>query len=182
MKKLAFAFAVLFYWGTARSQIYQPANPTIYGENANRIKPLLVQHLPEKDGLLLNTEDTTTQIFYNRIDSSVWVYSKAKGYYKLVSGGSGGSSQTLQSVTDAGSLTTNKITAKTLRATLMPSYNNNTEAIAAGMQNGEVYKLPYNSVTDNYLLAIVYILSARTLQSQSAINILNQNGSPILIN
>lgn len=82
MKKIVSLLAILIFCGTAFSQVYVPIFPTIFGQTFNRIKPFQVLHIPEKNGLSANTTDTTAQIFYNKLDSSFWVYSKAKGYFK----------------------------------------------------------------------------------------------------
>lgn len=89
MIKLTFLVSALFVCGLAFSQegIYTPKDPTVFGQNVNRIKPLLVSHLPEKSAKQKDTEDTTTQIFYLRSDSSIWAWSNSRGYFKL--GGSG---------------------------------------------------------------------------------------------
>lgn len=88
MKKIL--VTLFLFWGVCQGQIYTPVNPTTYGENVNRIKPFLVNHLPMKNGLLLNTTDSTAQIFYNIQDSSVYYFSAATSYVKLtVVGGAG---------------------------------------------------------------------------------------------
>jgi len=62
-KKLVPLIVILFICGSAFSQIYSPNPPTTYGNNFNRIKAWLVQHVPRRDSLYLNTIDTTPQIF-----------------------------------------------------------------------------------------------------------------------
>ena len=88
------SIAVLFYCGVVKCQIYLPTNPTGYGEKVNRLKPLIALHVPEKDSLTLGTTDTTAQIFYNRRDSSIWFYSKSKGFSRLGATSGGGVSYT----------------------------------------------------------------------------------------
>lgn len=72
-----------FFCGIAGAQIYTPVNPTTYGHVENRSKSIIVQHIPEKDSTRIGTIDTTAQIFYNQMDSSVWAYSKAKGFFRI---------------------------------------------------------------------------------------------------
>jgi len=84
MKKTAILVLSIFLCGLSFSQgIYTPTNPTTYGNKTNRSKADSAQHIPEKISLIKNTVDTTAQIFYNKTDSSVWAYSKARGYFKL---------------------------------------------------------------------------------------------------
>ena len=87
MKKL---ITLLFLCGTAYSQVYVPIFPTIYGQHNLRTKSDSTQHIPEKVSLQKNTYDTSCQIFYLKSDSSVWAYSKARGYFKLGGSGIGG--------------------------------------------------------------------------------------------
>src|SRR5690606_10099672 len=60
----------------------------------------------------------------------------------------------LQQVTDVDSVTTHKITASNLKLSDIPEYENNDSAIAAGLEDGDVYRKPYNN--GNYDMAIVY--------------------------
>lgn len=78
---------LLFLCGTAFSQIYTPVDPTTYGKFENRLKTRYALHPPEKSGLETNTNDTASQIFYNRVDSSFWGWSEARGYWKVGTGG-----------------------------------------------------------------------------------------------
>lgn len=90
MKRTLAIIISLFFCGNVFSQIYTPTTPTIYGQNFNRTKPFLASHLPEKDSLYINTGDSTAQIFYNKYDSSVYVLSREKGYFKLGESSGGG--------------------------------------------------------------------------------------------
>jgi len=87
--------------------------------------------------------------------------------------------QNLQAVTDIGSITTNKITASTYKATSITTFANNAAAVTAGLQNGDFYYLPYNN--GSYSLAIVVgaILSNALLTSNGT-PLLTENNSPIL--
>lgn len=92
MKKFVTIITLLFLCGQSFAQIYTPVTPSVYGRNENRNKSLLVLHLPERDQNAINqtlTNDTTAQIFYNKVDQTVWAYSKARGFFQ-VGGGSGG--------------------------------------------------------------------------------------------
>lgn len=85
----------LLFCGKLFSQgIYVPVNPTVYGTHQLRTKSDSVLHMPDKNGLTTNTYDTSSQIFYNKSDSSIWAWSLAKGFFKVGSGGSGGSTDT----------------------------------------------------------------------------------------
>jgi hypothetical protein len=71
-----------FFCGLAKAQKYLPETPTFYGEKVNRLKAVFVQHIPQKDSTLLNTNDSTAQMFINKKDSSLWVYYKPTGFFK----------------------------------------------------------------------------------------------------
>lgn len=86
MKKLIISLTAILVCGSVFGQIYTPTTPTLYGEKVNRILPLLVQHLPEKLTLVTNTTRTEAQIFYYTVDSSIWAWSNARGYWKIGSG------------------------------------------------------------------------------------------------
>lgn len=88
MKKILL-IPLLFLCGLISAQIYTPVNPTTYGEKVNRFKTLIALHLPEKSEHITGTNDTTAQIFYDKTDSSVWAWSKARGFFQIgVAGGS----------------------------------------------------------------------------------------------
>lgn len=80
---------LLFCGVNTFSQIYVPVNPTVYGVNELRHRAFLAEHIPEKTSLVTNTNDTTSQIFLLKSDSSVWAYYKPRGFFKIGSGGGG---------------------------------------------------------------------------------------------
>lgn len=126
------------------------------------------------DTIKMAVKDSGAIVFKS---GSIWSWSG----YKWVSGGSGGSgvNQNLQQVTNIDSTTTKKITARTFAGTNVPTYSSNADAIAASLQDGDIYKLPISG--GNYLLAIVSIIS-NALLSQSGLPILTSNNTPILTN
>ena len=75
---------MLFLCGNSFAQIYTPTIPTQYGENQNRINPVAVLHLPEKDTSTLGTTKLKTQIFYNTLDNKIWGWSIDRGYFKML--------------------------------------------------------------------------------------------------
>jgi len=85
MKKLITLLFLL--WGTAQAQIYTPANPTTYGNNFLRVKPFLVQHIPNSTDQSVNTNDPSPQIrFINGV-----LHKYVNGVWSnLETGGSGG--------------------------------------------------------------------------------------------
>lgn len=87
MKKVAIA-VILFLCGmAAQSQgLYVPKFTVIYGVHDLRHKSDSAQHIPEKVTLAKNTLDTSAQIFYYTGDSSIYAYSKAKGFWKIGNG------------------------------------------------------------------------------------------------
>jgi len=109
--RLIVAVVSIFICGTAFSQLYTPVNPAPYGQNFNRVKPFLSLHMPEKSSLTTDTYDTTAQMFYYKADSSVWAWSKARGYFKIgTGGGSGGGPAGAPSWLMAGNANTNRTT------------------------------------------------------------------------
>lgn len=93
MRRLIIIIVSLLFCGTTFSQVITPITPTVYGSHFNRVKADSALHVPEKNGLARNSNDTTAQIFYNRVDSSFWGWSKIKGYFKINgSAGTGGGS------------------------------------------------------------------------------------------
>lgn len=83
MKRLV----ILLFLLSSLAAISQPYTEyKVPGWQVPRLKPVLVQHLPEKPDTTINTTDTTAQIYYNKTDSSVWGYSKAKGHFRIGSG------------------------------------------------------------------------------------------------
>lgn len=90
MLRLLTIVTLLFLCGEAFAQgVYFPRVPTVYGIHQRRDKVDSARHIPEKTSLRTSTNDTTAQIFYLKSDSSVYGYSKARGYWVL--GGGGGS-------------------------------------------------------------------------------------------
>jgi hypothetical protein len=87
MRKFLMAAIAILLCGSVFAQVYLPVVPTSYGRKENRFKALLVQHLPEKNGLQLNTADTSAQIFYNLQDQKVWGWSMQRGYFVIGEGG-----------------------------------------------------------------------------------------------
>lgn len=87
MKKIILSIVSIFLCITVFSQKYFPLYPTVYGERVNRIMPMIVLHVPEKDSTTIDTNDSTTQVFYNMKDSSIWAFSRTRGYWKLGSDG-----------------------------------------------------------------------------------------------
>jgi len=103
MKKTILVALLFLLCGSVFGQIYLPIYPRSYGVKENRAKTDSAQHVPEKDSLYKNTVDTSAQVFYNRQDSSIWAYSKARGFWKIGTGGSniwGGITGTLSDQTD----------------------------------------------------------------------------------
>ncbi len=91
MKKIFLAAITLLLCGSVFSQIYTPVIPTVYGKHELRAKADSAQHIPEKDSTYTNTADTTAQIFINKKDSAVWIYTKARGFFKLEGSAGAGS-------------------------------------------------------------------------------------------
>lgn len=67
----------------AQSQILTPVTPTTFGIHQQRAKFDSAAHLPEKQGLLMNTTDSTFQLFYNVLDSAVYGFTKYTGFFKI---------------------------------------------------------------------------------------------------
>lgn len=86
MKKILLIAIVFFICGKAFSQIYAPINPTIYGTKNNRSKDLLATGIPSKEDLLTNTNDLGPQIFYYEVDSTIWAWSEARGFFQVGGG------------------------------------------------------------------------------------------------
>jgi len=94
MMKFIITASFIFLCGNAYSQIYVPVTPTTYGNHTLRDKTDSARHIPEKNSFATNTTDTTAQIFYYRPDSSIYGYSRAKGYFKISGSGGGGTTDT----------------------------------------------------------------------------------------
>lgn len=90
-KAIIFLFAVIFFFA-AKSQIYTPTAPTVYGTNVLRAKPLYVLHVPRSSDFSLNTVDTTPQI--RIVNDSTWMYISGDWVnIQRSSGGGGGSTR-----------------------------------------------------------------------------------------
>jgi hypothetical protein len=94
-KILVALIACLFFWGSAKSQIYTPTTPTTYGQHSLRLKADSAQHIPQKDTVRL-TSDTSAQLFLRPADSSVWAWYKPRGFFKVSGTGGSGSSVVAQ--------------------------------------------------------------------------------------
>lgn len=108
--KNAIILSIFFFCGlvTNGQGIYTPVNPTPYGSNNNRIKSIYAIGFPTKD-TVLNTYDTSAQIFYRSIDSSFWGFSKDKRFFKIGSGSQLGDIDVLQNIIDSSSFGIKKI-------------------------------------------------------------------------
>lgn len=97
MKKILLIIGsiILISWGMGELVNYGSKDNS-YGKWLNRILPDSALHLPEKDTLLLNDANTTSQIFLNKKDSAVW-YWYAGQYYIL----KGGNSVDIDSINNA---------------------------------------------------------------------------------
>lgn len=82
MKKIVLA-AFILCGIVAQSQILTPVTPTTPGIHQQRAKLDSAAMLPEKVGLLLNTSDSTFQMFFNKLDSTVWAFSRYTGYFRV---------------------------------------------------------------------------------------------------
>src|ERR1035437_2090761 len=83
MKRISIALLFLFCGISSFSQVFFPVYPTVYGQHNLRTKNDSVAGIPTKDSLYQNTTDTTAQIFINRKDSSLWVYTRLRGFFKI---------------------------------------------------------------------------------------------------
>lgn len=83
MRKIIFLWLFILCGMAVKSQIYNPVTPTVYGRNENRERVLFALGIPEKSELLTLTNDTSAQIFYNKLDSSLWGWSNARGFWKI---------------------------------------------------------------------------------------------------
>ncbi len=67
--------------------IYTPVDATVYGKKINRVKPLVVQHLPLKISNTLDTTDEDPQLF---VRGTTLVYYVDGNFYDVGGGGGGG--------------------------------------------------------------------------------------------
>lgn len=83
MKKIVkLLLPALFFCGIAFSQVLLPLVPKDYGKKENRANILKALHIPMKTLEILSS-DTSAQIFYNPLDSSIWAYSLSKSFFKV---------------------------------------------------------------------------------------------------
>jgi hypothetical protein len=104
MKKIIPIIFFLLWKLTSVAQIYLPSTPTDYGTKFNRLKPVLVLHVPESTDTLVNTTDNSSQM---RI-----INGKAKYWYGGRWNNMGGSdiAPALQPVTESGDTTNHLLT------------------------------------------------------------------------
>ena len=92
----------------------------------------------------------------------------------------GGATQNLQQVTDVGNVTTDSITIAGLKITTPYKFDNNDSALANGLEVGQVYQLPYDTLRKAFLLAIVDTLNTPPPLDPIILRILTNDGGASL--